>query len=178
MGYTENLLSRIRNSDDWPAFERPDFLDELNAVADNAFSKDSIEGYLASMLIYHQVSEEMLRLLISDTQFFIQLAVFPAELNFPTQSKMTYGDVIKYLTDAISFKNKEELIYKAQELNRIRIELVHKLTSQTGLADIKNFVVVAKAIHDEMFRLFEEAHDYFRVCFHDFYKDTFIDYEE
>jgi hypothetical protein len=64
MNYKIELISTIRDSDTWPSFERPDFLDELDEIANQAFSKNTIEGYLASLLIYHQLSEEMIRLLL------------------------------------------------------------------------------------------------------------------
>ena len=176
MTYEEKLIRRVRDSEAWPGFERPEFLEELDEVANTAFAKDTIEGSLASMLIYHQLSEEMLRLLVRDSQFFIQLAVFPSEIVFPERRRMTYGQVIDDLQGTISFPGKNELLDKANELNGIRIDLVHRLTAQTTLAEIKDRVVVAKALHHEMFELFDKAHDHFRVCFKDFRKDVFIDY--
>ncbi|HVG29079.1 MAG TPA: hypothetical protein VM864_05105 [Pyrinomonadaceae bacterium] len=83
MSYENELIATVRDSSKWPSFEKPLFLDELADVADNAVDKGSIEGYLASLLIYHQLTEEMVRLLLKDAQFFVQLSVLPAEINFP-----------------------------------------------------------------------------------------------
>ena len=44
-------------------------LDELNELADKAFEKKTIEGYLASVLIYHQLTEEFIRILIESSTF-------------------------------------------------------------------------------------------------------------
>ena len=176
MTYEEDLIRRVRNLEAWPSFARPDFLEQLNELADAAFAKDTIEGYLASMLIYHQLSEEMLRLLVRDSQFFIQLAVFPSEIVFPERKRMMFGQVIDDLQSTVSFPGKKKLIEKASELNRIRIRLVHGLTAQTTLAEIKDQIAEAKTIHNELYELFDEAHDHFRVCFKDFRKDVFIDY--
>ena len=65
MSYTTDLIERIRDSSKWPDFERPHFLDELADIANQAFSKDTIEGYLASLLIYQQLGEELIRLLLT-----------------------------------------------------------------------------------------------------------------
>ena len=53
MAYEDDILIKLENPDNWPGFELPDFLNELNELADNAFKKKTIEGYLASVLIYH-----------------------------------------------------------------------------------------------------------------------------
>jgi hypothetical protein len=37
MAYEDDILAKLENSDNWPGFERPDFLDELNEIADNAY---------------------------------------------------------------------------------------------------------------------------------------------
>lgn len=51
MDYLKEIVERIKDYNKWPEFDRPDFLEELNALADNAISKKSIEGYLTAFLI-------------------------------------------------------------------------------------------------------------------------------
>jgi hypothetical protein len=83
MSYERELIITVRDSDKWPSFERGDFLDELDTIANEALSKNTVEGYPASLLIFHQLREEMVRLLLKDAQFFIQLSVFPAKFVIP-----------------------------------------------------------------------------------------------
>ncbi|HYX71295.1 MAG TPA: hypothetical protein VE732_00870, partial [Nitrososphaera sp.] len=128
MSYEDELIATIRDSTKWPSFERPLFLDELADVADDAFAKGSIEGYLASLLIYHQLSEEMVRLLLKDAQFFVQLSVFPAEIYFQEKKRLMFGQLIDELKTTISFDGKDEFISKCMELNTHRIDIVHRLT--------------------------------------------------
>ena len=66
MTYLENIVEKIKDPEKWPEFNRPDFLEELNELADKAVAKKTIEGYLAALLIYQQLAEEMIKLLLRD----------------------------------------------------------------------------------------------------------------
>ena len=153
MDYLEEIVDRIKNSDKWPEFERPDFLEELNELADVAVSKRTIEGYLAAVLIYQQLTEEMIRLLLKDHQFYIQLSVFPAEMKFPKKRKEMFGRIIEDLKNTVTIDDsKFEIISLANGLNQIRIELVHGITKVPDLNQIEDKVIDAKKIFDELFQ--------------------------
>jgi len=178
MEYLEELVERIKDNSKWPEFDRPDFLGELNFLADDAVSKKTIEGYLAALLIYQQLAEEMVKLLLKDHEFYIQLSVFPAEIRFSDKSKAMFGRVIEDLKNTITLdESKYELIELANKLNQIRIELVHGLTKIPDLKQIEAKVLNAKELFDEFFEKFDEEHDKFRVSFKDFSKDRDWDEE-
>jgi len=122
------------------------------------------------------LSEECVRLLLKDAQFFIQLSVFPAEMYFSEKKKLMFGQLIEELKSTISFENKNEFIEKCMSLNKDRIDIVHRLTKRNSLADLEAQLLKVKNLYDELYILFEDIHDWFRVCFKDFKKDTFIDY--
>ena len=178
MNYSEELIERIKDSDKWPAFDRPDFLEQLNTIADEAVSKKTIEGYLAALLIYQQLAEETVRLLLKDHEFFVQLSVFPAEITFSSKSKAMFGRIIDDLKNTITLdKSKFEIIELANKLNQIRIDIVHGLTKMPDLNRIESKVLEAKRLHDELFELFDKIHDEFRLIFKDFRKDRDWDEE-
>ena len=112
MAYQDDLIHLIKDSNKWPSFDRPDFLIELNVLADDALSKNTIEGYLAALLIYHQLCEEMVRLLLDDAHFFIQLSVFPSEITFPKKNKAMFGQILDELKSTVSFEGKDDFIKK------------------------------------------------------------------
>jgi hypothetical protein len=176
MSYATDLITTINDIEKYPYFERPEFLDELDEVANEALLKNSVEGYLASLLIFHQLCEEMAKLLLQDAQFFVQLAVFPAEISFPEKKRLMFGQLINELKSTISFDGKNEFIEKCMELNKHRIDIVHHLTKRSSLADLKIQLLKVKELYDEIYKLFEDAHDWFRLCFKDFRKDVFTDY--
>ncbi len=119
MGFRE----QINNSDYWPGFENPDHLDDLNEIADDAFKKNSIEGYLAALLIYHQLCEEMAKLLIEDSKFFIKASIYPAEIQFTKNNKTMFGRTIEQLKETIDFQEKDLFIKKCENFNQIRNSL-------------------------------------------------------
>ena len=178
MTYLENIVEKIKDPEKWPEFNRPDFLEELNELADKAVAKKTIEGYLAALLIYQQLAEEMIKLLLRDHEFFIQLSVFPAEIKFSDKSKTMFGRVLDDLKNTITLDDsKLEIIELANKLNSIRIELVHGLTKIPKLSHVKAKVVKAKKLFDELFEKFEQEHDMFRLTFKDFRKDRDWDEE-
>lgn len=176
MNYAKSLILKVRDSSQWPSFDRDDFLEELEELAFEAFSKKSTEGYLAALLIYHQLCEEMVRLCIRDSQFYVQLAVFPAEIRFPNNEKKMFGQLLEELRNSISFSEKEQFFSKCSELNGLRIEVVHKLTRQEAIFFLEMKLLDVSQLFDEISELFSSIHDFFRACFKDFKKDTFIDY--
>jgi CRISPR/Cas system-associated endoribonuclease Cas2 len=178
MNYFEELIERIKDNQKWPAFDRPDFLDELDTLADEAISKKTIEGYLAALLIYQQLAEETVKLLLKDHEFFIQLSVFPAEITFPSKSNAMFGRIIEDLKNTITLdKSKITIIELANKLNQIRIDIVHGLTKMPDLKQIESKVLEAKRLYDDLFEHFDEEHDKFRVIFKDFKKDRDWDEE-
>lgn len=129
--YQHELTERIKDSSKWPDFDRLDFLAELNDLADKAWEKGTVEGYLASLLIYHQLAEEILRLFLRSSEFLIQLALFPTEIRFPARERIVFGRVVEALKETVEFANKSEVIKLAQSLNERRVALVHGLTKQS-----------------------------------------------
>jgi hypothetical protein len=178
MDYLQQLVNRIKDREQWPQFERPEFLDELNELADNAITKQSIEGYLAALLIYQQLAEEMLKLLLRDHEFFIQLSVFPAEFKFPSRTNIMFGRVVEELKNTITLDEaKFEIIELANKLNQIRIDLVHGLTRIPDLNQVEIMVQEAKTIFDELCKKFDVEHDMFMLAFKDLRKDRDWDEE-
>ena len=176
MSYEEDIKHRVRTTELWPDFDSPGFLDTLDELAEESIAKNTIEGALASVLIYHQLSEEMLRLLLQSAQFFIQLAIFPAEITFPERKRQMFGQLIEEVRNTMSFTHKNEILSLAATLNKQRIDLVHKLASRLTLDDVVSQAAGVKEIYDQLFSRFDEARDEFRVSFKDFKKDVFIDY--
>lgn len=176
MSYEEDIKHRVRTTDLWPDFESPGFLDNLDKLAEDVLAKNSIEGALASVLIYHQLSEEMLRLLLQSAQFFIQLAIFPAEITFAERKRQMFGQLVEEVRNTMSFAHKDEILDLAASLNKHRIDLVHKLASRLTLDDVVSQATEVKQIYDQLFSRFDATRDEFHVSFKDFKKDVFIDY--
>jgi hypothetical protein len=163
--YTKSILDKLRESDNWPCFERSNFLQKLNDIADNSFSKKTFEGYLASLLIYHQLCEEFTKLIIKSSIFYIQLSVFPQELKGKDLNRKMFGELIRELEHLPLDENTKKYIQKCKELNGLRIKIVHKLTLETSLSDIKRQCKKVQIIFNQIYELFDEIYDNYRVVF-------------
>src|SRR5262249_15907888 len=136
-------------------------------------TRRSTEGYLAAILIYHQLAEEMVRLLILDAQFLVQLSVFPARIAFPDRTRRTFGQLQSELYGLVEFEGKKAFLRILSELNDIRIAIVHKLPKRGSLKGLTREGCRAQRLYGEVFKIFDRAHDNFRLAFKDFKKDVF-----
>lgn len=160
------ILRRMLDEDAWPGFERPDYLNELGKVAEDALAKETIEGHLAAVLLYHQLADELLKVLLDDTRFFVQCSVFPSTIAFcPFGKKWMTGRFITELEQTISFQGKNDLLAKVKQINEIRIAVVHTLAQQTSLKSITSQCAQVREIALASFKIFGEVHHMFRQYF-------------
>lgn len=171
MAYKDDILIKLENPNKWPGFERPEFLDELNELADSSFEKKTIEGYLASVLIYHQLTEELIRILIESSTFYIQLRVFPQEFQDRKLKNKMFGQLIQELNQSILDEKIHIFVEKAINLNSLRIEIVHRLTTSETIKKVKKQCEKVQIIFNEIWKLFDEIYDNYRVTYKDFKKD-------
>ncbi|OJV88394.1 MAG: hypothetical protein BGO34_18795 [Bacteroidia bacterium 44-10] len=171
MAYKDDILIKLEDPNKWPGFERPEFLDELNELADSSFEKKTIEGYLASVLIYHQLTEELIRILIESSTFYIQLRVFPQEFQDRKLKKKMFGQLIQELNQSILDEKIHIFVEKAINLNSLRIEIVHRLTTSETIKKVKKQCEKVQIIFNEIWELFDEIYDNYRVTYKDFKKD-------
>ena len=171
MAYKDDILIKLEDPNKWPGFERPEFLDELNELADSSFEKKTIEGYLASVLIYHQLTEELIRILIESSTFYIQLSVFPQEFQDRKLKNKMFGQLIQELNQSILDEKIHIFVEKAINLNSLRIEIVHRLTTSDTIKKVKKQCEKVQIIFNEIWKLFDEIYDNYRVTYKDFKKD-------
>lgn len=171
-----NIKERILNSDNWPNLENPENLEILNNFADELFSEESFSGQLSAVLMYHQIIEAMCLHLLEDCRFQIKLSLYPTTIQFPVSQNKMLGNIWTELKSTIDFHKKEEFLDKVKEFNIIRNETIHKMR-KSNLLIISNDLKKSKNIFDEIFELYDEIQDNFRVIFHSCKKDVFIDYD-
>ncbi|OQW66207.1 MAG: hypothetical protein BVN29_06965 [Nitrospira sp. ST-bin5] len=161
LNYHHEISERITNRAKWPNFERSDFLIELNAIAEDSFLHKTIDGYLGALLIYHQLAEEILKLLLEDSQFLIQLRVYPAPIRFPQRRRQMFGNLLDELESTLDFELKPEIIEYARGINDRRIRLVHGLTRESSTENIDKDIRWVKSCFTLLFDCFSNAHHSF-----------------
>ena len=171
------IVNRIMDSDKWPNLQLPENLQLLNELADESFSSQTLSGMLASVLMYHQIIEAMCQHLLENCHFQIQLSVYPAMIDLSIKENKMLGRYVQELKNSITFHKKDDFIKKVTEFNDIRNDLIHKMRKNNHKTIIEKAKDIKK-IFDEVFELYDEIQDDFRVVFHSFKKDIFIDEDE
>ena len=171
----DNLTKRIMDADLWPYIDSADNLETLNAIADSVFSSGSLEGLVAATLIYHQIIELMCKHILEDCCFFIELSIYPARINFRIPSDKMFGYYLNELEKSMDFSGKEQFISSVRQFNKIRIDIVHRLCKNNISATMSKISNI-KVKFDEIYKQYDAIQDSFRVDFHGFKKDVFIDY--
>ncbi|MEG2013464.1 MAG: hypothetical protein RR063_09725 [Anaerovoracaceae bacterium] len=173
----DKIIERIMDAEKWPSIQLSENLELLNEMADHSFYLNTFEGKLAATLMYHQIVEAMCMHLLEDCHFFIQLSVYPTEIEFSVPFDKMLGFYIEELKSTICFSQKEEFIGRVKELNTYRIDVVHKMR-RSNLNMLSSELSAVKKCFDEIYNLYDSIQDDFRVHFHGFKKEVFIDYLE
>ena len=170
----EEIVNRIMDSDKWPNIELPENLELLNEMADDSFSTGTFSGMLSAVLMYHQLVEAMCLHLLEDCHFLIQLSVHPATIKFTIPKNRMLGTYVSELKESVSFHKKDEFLEKVTAFNTIRNDAIHKMR-KSNVDEVSKSLSDAKQLFDEIFILYDEIQDDFRVTFHSFKKDVFMD---
>jgi hypothetical protein len=98
--------------------------------------------------------------------------MYPFELNKPkTKEIKMFGSVLMEMENSISFQNKETILEKAKELNKIRIDIVHKLTKLNALESLKNQTQNAWELYNSLSMSVLHAHMVFQREFRDIFQN-------
>ena|SRR5688572_13904542 len=154
----------IRDHMHVPELARPDHLLRLDRIAHRAIVKRTIEGNISAIIIYHQLAEELLKLLLSDCESYVKLSVHPFEFSPLERKRLLFGELCQLLNNHLSFPHKARILRDAELLNRARIEMVHQLARRSSLTGIRRSAMRARKLYDHMYDLFDYAHDYFRMA--------------
>lgn len=169
------IVSKIMYSEQWPTLSLPKNLELLNEIADQSFAENSFPSMLAATMMYQQIIEAMCCHLIDDCHFQIQLSLYPTTISFKKYSSKMLGFYLDELRSSIDFNKKEPFIEKVEKFNTFRNRVVHEMR-KNNIEILARELSSAKKAFDEIYDLYDEIQDNFRVTFHCFAKDVFIDY--
>lgn len=170
----DEIVTKIMDFDQWPTIPLPDNLELLNEMADQSFATNTFSGMFAATMMYQQIIEAMCLHLIEDCHFQIQLSVYPTTISFKNPSNKMLGFYLDELRSSIDFHKKVQFIEKVENFNAFRNRIVHEMR-KSNIDDLSQELTSVKKSFDEIFDLYDEIQDDFRVTFHGFAKDVFID---
>lgn len=169
--YAETLVARLRDPSRWPGIGTVEHLEQLQRLAGEAKNRATTDGYLAAMLIIHQITEETIKALIDDAYFYTQLKLYPLPIELTRTKRGMFGQYLADLKSTVWFQNKKYIVEKAERLNTIRISMVHGLTRAGALAVVERDVMEAWKLYCELSLLALEAHMVLQSEFKDLYLD-------
>jgi hypothetical protein len=169
--HAEALVARLKDPSRWPGFGTVEHLEQLQKLADEAKKRGTTDGYLAAMLIIHQLTEETIKVLIDDAHFYTQLRLYPLPFEPTRTKKGMFGQHLLNLKSTVWFQNKKYIVENAERLNTIRISIVYGLTRPGALATVEHDVTEAWKLYASFYFLALEAHMVFQSDFRDIYRD-------
>jgi len=172
--HAESLVALLKDPSRWPGVGAVDHLQQLQRLAGEAKGRGTTDGYLATMLIIHQLTEETIKILIDDADFYTQLRLYPLPLK-PTRTKDkktgTFGQYLSDLESTVWFQNKKYIVEKAGRLNKIRNSIVHGLTKPDALSVVEQNLTDAWELYSSLSILALEAQMVFESEFRDLYQN-------
>lgn len=161
MSYRADLINKVRNRECLLNFDKPTFILELSNRAGEALLQKNIYGYLAAVLIYHQMKEEILMALLRKYNFYTQLTRLPEEVSFYGGNYLN-ADYITYKNDMLySFKNRNKIPELSKKFDYIKNEIVNRLSEGIKIEEIERMAMDAKAQFEEIFAEFKENNLWF-----------------
>jgi len=169
--HAESLVARLKDPSRWPGIGTVEHLEQLLKLAGEAKGRGTTDGYLASILIIHQIAEEMIKVLIDDALFYTQLKLYPLPFEPTRTKKGMFGQYLSNLKSTVWFQNKKYIVEDAEGLNAIRISIVHGLTKPDALSVVEKNVTEAWKHYSRLSFLAMEAHMVFQSDFQNIYQN-------
>lgn len=163
------LLDKLLNINKWPTYTNSQNLSELEKIANEAFERDSFDGYLSYVLISHQVCEDYAILLLRHTQFALRLNVLPNGFGWPSakyeqpgvRENQMFGRILQMIEKSLEFNCKHEFIAACSKQSRIRNRLAHSLIEGITLQEIRDLAHEYKEGDEDVVHYFNEGDESF-----------------
>lgn len=167
MKYEEELARKLINPDGYLWFEDSSSFSYLEGIAIDAYAKKTTEGFFTAAIIYHQLTEHILTLLIRYSDLIIQANVFPVKMDLHLRYDDSFGKLLIRHKNTVDFKNKSKILKRADEINNNRIKLVHEIHK---LVNEDNINPLATSIRDNFNNLFSEWKEAMYWCYNEIKK--------
>ena len=161
MKYDELLAKQLMNPDGYLYFPESSIHSYLDDIAHDAFSRSQPEGYMAALSVWHQLTEEILRLLYRYSQLLLKAALYPVKLDEKTIKDESMGALIQIHKQCVAYDRKSLIIRYASKINELRNELFHAIIRHPNEADIAERAQPAKAYFESIFKEWHEAMKWF-----------------
>ena len=171
MTYKEEIINKLNDQNKWPNFEQPGFMDKLNAIAEESYELNTVSGHLAALLIYHQLTEKIIVILIDSCLFHTQLVLFPLEYKRKGLKKKMFGRLISELEQSAINEAIKKVINDAKTLNQLRNSIVHELAANPSIQSIEKRCLQSKSLYNSIYSLSYKIYKEKRIIFKNLQKN-------
>jgi hypothetical protein len=161
MDYYETLSKQLINPDGYLHFPDASIHSYLDGIADDSFNKDEADGYIAALIIWHQLAEEILRLLYRHSQLLIKAGLYPTKLDEKTIEHVNMGGLIQIHSSCVAYDRKSIIMSNAKKLNDLRNDLLHDVMNYPSEKDIMAKAKAAKVYFNNLFSEWPTAMKWF-----------------
>jgi hypothetical protein len=146
-------------------FKEEDKFNKLEELAYSLISKNTVEGYISSIFIFHQLIENWLDYLIDSYNYYFRVRLFPLETRGTFKIEKYFRGKYETLRQAPDFSdNKECLLALLEDINVLRNKFGHNLLSFEILKeDCENL----KELYESIIELCEEEESSIDSCIGD-----------
>ena len=151
MKYEEDLARCLKNPDAYMWFKNRSDLSYLEGIAEDSYDKGTTEGYLGALLIYHQLAEKIILLLVQYSDLYLKAVIYPDKVDTSYKHLDTFSKIINKHNSTIVFEKKSTIIKNARELNDIRNKLMHHIVETPTEDKINELAVKGR---DNFYKIF------------------------
>jgi hypothetical protein len=168
-----SLIGRLLDDQKWPTYTKTNALPDLGRIAQEAFQRDTFDGYLSYVLISHQLNEDYAILLLKESQFALRLFAVPDGFGWPTAAYEKpgsrefdmFGRIMQRIANSLDFNKKSEFLEACRKQSEIRNRLAHRLIDGLSLGEMRALAHEYKKGKEEMIDCFNDADDQFSWFF-------------
>ena len=168
----EEILQQLKNYID---FENSETLSWLHGLADDAFFHKTDGGYVGSILIYHQLTENLLVNLIEKSNLLIQTFIHPKQ--YPDIPQKEEGEKVfsywlsKLKQHTIEFPEKGQIVQLSATINKIRNDFAHRISISDNIYNVEIQAQNCKNNFELLFKKWVKASKFFYNSFDDLYNE-------
>ncbi len=171
MNYEEEIIIKLTDDLNWPEITKPDLMAKLDGFAEEAFINPSEQHYIAAILIYQQLTEELLKILFDLSSFLMRAQLLPLQKEVVRIKNKMFGQVINEFTKTIDFPMKKEMIDIANKINKKRIKVAHGLIKEPSIATLKSDTHEVSELFFKLFDHYDEAQEWLRQRLRNIYDE-------
>lgn len=167
MKYNEYLAKVLKNPTEYLWFPESWSHSYLDGMARDFIERGSPEEYFVAVLIFHQLVEELLRLLIRYSNLVIKASIYPIKVELSNGEDKTLGGLIKLHRYSVQYKNKSKIIRSANRLNDLRQRVAHKIIELPSEISIIEETQECEELFEDVFENWKSALKWFHLIIDD-----------